>query len=58
MFVAAQLEGDEWITAAPKIQAKVNNRQNKSRGEFRFFTLYGFQPKLPSSELPHPIPIY
>ena len=31
MFAAAQLEGDDWITAAPKIQAKVNDMQNKSR---------------------------
>ena len=58
MFAAAQLEGDDWITAAPKIQAKVNASQNKSRGESPFFTLYGFQPKLSSSERPHPIPIY
>ena len=57
MFAAAQLEGDDWITAAPKIQAKVNARQNKSRGESPFFTLYEFQLKLSSSELPHPIPI-
>ena len=26
MFAAAQLEGDDWITAAPKIQSKVNAR--------------------------------
>ena len=58
IFVAAQLEGDDWITAAPKIQAKVNARQNKSRGESPFFILYGFQPKLSCSQLPHPIPIY
>ena len=57
-FAAAQLEGDDWITEAPKIQAKVNARQNKTRGESPFFTLYGFQPKLCSSELRHPIPIY
>ena len=44
--------------AAPNIQAKVNTRHNKSRGEFPLFTLYGFQPKLSSSELPYPIPIY
>ena len=58
MFAAAQLEGDDWITAAPKIQAKVNARQNKSRGESPFFTLYEFQPQLFSSELPHPMRIY
>ena len=57
-FAAAQLEGDDWITEAPKIQAKVNARQNKSRAESPFFTLYRFQPNLFSSELPHPIPIY
>ena len=48
MFAAAQLEGDDWITAASKITAKVNAWQNKSRGESPFFTLYGFQPKLSS----------
>ena len=36
----------------------VNARQNKSRAESPCFTLYEFQPKLSSSELPHPIPIY
>ena len=58
MFAAAQLEGDDWITAAPEIHAKVNARQNMSRGESPFFILHAFQPKLSSSELPHPIPIY
>ena len=58
MFAAAPLEGDDCITAAPTIQAPLNARQNKSRGESPFFTLYRFQPKLSSSELPHPIPIY
>ena len=57
MFAVAQLEGDDWLTAVPKIQAKVNARQNKSRGECPFFTLYGFPPKLSLSELPHSIPI-
>ena len=36
----------------------MNARQNKSKGESPFFTLYRFQAKLSSSELPHPIPIY
>ena len=58
MFAAAQLEGHNCITAGSKNQANVNARQNKSRAESPFFTLYGFQPKLCSSELPHPIPIY
>ena len=57
MFAAAHLEGDDWITVAPKIQAEVNARQNKPRGESPCFTPYGFQPKLCSSELRHPIPI-
>ena len=48
MFAAAQLEGEHRITAAPKIQPNVNARQNKSRGQSPFFTLYGFQPKLSS----------
>lgn len=42
MFVAAHLQGDDSITAAPKIQANVNARQNMSRGELPFFTLYDF----------------
>ena len=58
MFTSAQLEGDDWITAAPKIQAKVNPRQNKSIAESPFITRCGFQPKLSSSELLYPIPIY
>ena len=58
MLAAAQLEVDDRITAAPKIQAKVNARRNKSRAESPFFTLYGLQPKLCSSELPHSIPIH
>ena len=58
VFAAAQLEADDWITAVPKIQAKVNASQNNSRGESSFFTRYGFQPKLCPSELPHPITMY
>ena len=58
IFAAAQLEGNDWITAAPKILAKVNARQNKSRGESPFFICHRLQPKLYSLELPHPIPIY
>ena len=42
MCVAAQLEGDDWITVPAKIQANVNARQNKSRGELPFFTLDDF----------------
>ena len=57
MFAAAYLEGDDWITVASKMQAKVNARQNKSSGESPFLTLHGFQPKLCSSELPYSIPI-
>ena len=58
MFAAAQLEGDDWITAATNIRAKMNARQHQSRRESPLFTLYGFQPKLSSSELPHLTPIY
>ena len=58
MLAAAQLEGDDWITAASKIQAKVNARQNKSRPESPFFTLYELQPKLCDSKLPQPIHIH
>ena len=52
------LHYNDCITAAPKIHAIVNARQNKSRRESTFFTLYGFQAKLSSSELPQPVPIY
>ena len=58
MFVAAQLEGDEGINAGHEIQAKVNAREYKLTGESPFFTLHGLQPKLSSSELSHPRPIY
>ena len=56
MFAVSQLEGDDCIIAAPKIQGKVNARQNKSRGKSLFtFTFYAFQPKLSSLEQSHPI---
>ena len=58
MFAAAQFEGDHVITAGPKIQATVHARENNSRGESPFFTLYGLRPKVPSSELPHAMHIY
>ena len=44
IFAAVQLEEDNCITAAPKIQATVNAKQNKSSRESFFFTFYGFQP--------------
>ena len=58
MFAGAHFDGDDWITAAPKIQAKVNVRPNTSRGESSLFTLRGLQPILSSLEQPHPILIY
>ena len=58
MFAAHELEGTDWLTAAPKVQTQVNSRISKSRGQSPFFTLYGFQPKVSSTELPHPIPVY
>ena len=36
----------------------MNSRISKSRGQSPFFTLYGFQPKVSSTELPHPISVY
>ena len=58
MFAAHELEGTDWLTAAPKVQTQVNSRVSKSRGQSPFFTLYGFQHKVSCTELPHPIPVY
>ena len=58
MFAAHELEGTDWLTAAPNVQTQVNSRVSKSRGQSPFFTLHGFQPKSTSTELPQPIPVY
>ena len=58
MFAGNELEGTKWLTAAPKVQTKVNTRVSTYRGHSPLFTLYGFQRKVSSTELPDPIPIY
>ena len=58
MFAAHELEGTAWLTAAPELQTQMNSRVSKSRGQSPFVTLYGFQPKVSSTELPSPIPVY
>ena len=58
MFAAHELAGTDWLTTAPKVQTWVKSRVSKFRGQSCFFTLYGFQPKVSSTELPHSIPDY
>ena len=55
IFAGHELEGPDWLTAAPNVQTQVNSRVSRSIVHARFFTLYGFQPKVRSTELPHPI---
>ena len=58
MFAAHELEGTDWLTAAPKVQTQVNSRISKSGGQSPCFTVYGFQHKVSSTELLDPIPVY
>ena len=58
MVAAHELQGNDLLTAAPKVQTQVNRSISKSRGQSPFFILSGFQPKVSSTELPHPIPGY
>ena len=58
MVAAHELEGTDWLTAAPEVQTQVHSRVSKSGGQSLFFTLYRFQHKVSSTELPHPIPVY
>ena len=58
MFADHELEVTDWLTTAPKVQTQVNSRVSKSRGQSPFVTLHGFQHKVSSTELPHPIPVY
>ena len=57
MFAGHELQVTDWLTAVPEVQTLVNSRVSKSRGQSRFFTRYGFQPTVSSTELPHPIPV-
>ena len=58
MFAAHELKATDWLTAAPKVQTQVNSRVSNSTGQAPFFSLYGFQRTVSSTELPHPIPVY
>jgi len=58
MFIAEQAQGINWVKAAPKVQTQVNARISEPRKNSSFFLMYGFNPKLAASPLPHPIPIY
>lgn len=58
MFAAHQLEGTSCLATAPKVQTLQNSRVSKSRRQSRFFTLYGSQLKLSSTEIPYPIPVH
>jgi hypothetical protein len=55
MFTAMELEGMNWVEAAPYVQTKVNNRYSSSRKESPFHTIYGFQPRFTTTPLPIPI---
>jgi len=58
MFIAEQAQEVNWVKVAPKIQTQVNARISEPRKNSPFFLMYGFNPKLAASPLPHPIPIY
>jgi len=58
MFIAEQAQGVNWVKAVPKVQTQVNARLSEPRKNSPFFLMYGFNPKLAASPLPHPIPIY
>jgi len=58
MFIAEQAQGVNWVKAAPKVQTQVNASISGPRKNSPFFLMYGFNPKLAASPLPHPIPIY
>ena len=58
MWAAHELEGTDWVTAVPEVQTQVNTGVSKSRAQSPFFTCYGLQNKVNSTELPHPISVY
>ena len=51
-------EGYDWVTASGLVQTELNARYDSSRKQAPFFALYGFNPRLGPSILPHPIPLY
>ena len=58
MFSALELEGTEWLTAAPKVQTQADSRISKSRCQSPFFSINGLQTKASSTELLYTIPVY
>src|SRR5438445_6201736 len=59
MFVAKKLEhGMNWVNAAPSVQTEVNTRISVSRKSSPFKSVFGYNPKVGPSILPHPIPVY
>jgi len=58
MFIAEKTKEINWVKATPKVHTQVNARISGPRKNSPFFSVYGFNPKLVASLLPHPIPIY
>jgi len=59
MFAAKKLEdGTKWVLAAPSVQIEVNAAVSGPRGKSTQHIPLGFDPKLGSTPLPIPIPIF
>jgi len=59
MFAAKKLEDStNWVQAAPSVQIEVNTSVSGPRGKSPWHILLGFNPKLGSTALPIPIPIF
>jgi len=59
MFAAKKLEdGINWVQAAPSVQIEVNTAVSGPRGKSPWHILLGFDPKLGSTPLSIPIPIF
>jgi len=59
MFAAKKLEeGTNWVQAAPFVQIEVNTAVSGPTGKSPWHILLGFDPKLGSTPLPIPIPIF
>jgi len=59
MFATKKWEdGTNWVQVAPSVQIEVNTSISGSRGKSAWHILLGFDPKLGSTPLPIPIPIF
>src|SRR5947209_2429778 len=59
IFAAKKLEhGMNWVNPAPSVQTEVNTRISVSRKSSPFKSVFGYNPKVGPSILPHPIPTY